>query len=138
MTFFYSIFSTLHKFAGDDSLIPNGAACVCPGEEVTYTCSILGGGATLWSGSTLDCQPDGITLRHSGSFQPGTFTYCNGDITSEIVGIREIVGIQGDCYISRLNFTAMAKFNSTSIDCSKQDPDISSVGNSTIFIIPGM
>jgi hypothetical protein len=108
--------------------------CVCPGDAVIFTCSILGGAISFWSGTTLNCITNGIiTLRHtSDNFQPGAFNYCNGDITSEIVGI------EGDCYISRVNFTATAKFNSTSVDCSKQDHDIiSSVGNSTIFLIPG-
>ena len=108
--------------------------CVCPGEALRFTCRVLGGGTTLWSGTTLECVTNGIiSLRHDPSiFQPGTFDYCDGDITSEIVAI------EGNCYISRVNFTAMARFNSTLIDCSVQDPEISSVGNSTIFIIPGM
>jgi hypothetical protein len=106
--------------------------CVCPGEEVTYTCSILGGGATLWSGTTLDCGPRDIPLHHSNSFLPGTFPYCDGNITSEIVGRV------GDCYISRLKVAAINKFNNTLIDCSFQDPERVSVGNSTIFIIPGI
>lgn len=105
--------------------------CVCPGEEVIYTCSVRGGALTLWRGTALDCGPGVITLRHI-NFQPQTFDYCGGNITSEIVGI------EGDCYISQLEVAAIAKFNSTSVDCSLQNPNIMSVGNSIIFIIPGI
>ena len=103
--------------------------CVCPGDDVMYTCSILGGAFTSWSGTALKCEPGGITLRHSNNFQPGKFDYCNGNITSEIVGIN------GNCYISRLKIAAIDNFNNTSVDCSYE---LSSVGNSTIFIIPGI
>ena len=123
----------LYYFAGANRLIPNGTVCTCSGVEVVYECSVCSGATTLWSGTTLDCVANGIiTLRHnSDNFQPGTFDYCNGEITSEIVGIKE------NCYISRVNFTTVARFNNTSIDCSLQDPIRSSIGNSTIFI-PGI
>ena len=102
--------------------------CACPGDEVKYECSVCSGAATLWSGTTLDCGPGDITLRHM-NLQHGTFDYCNGNITSEIVGRVE------DCYISRLEVTAVKKFNNTSINCSNA---LSSVGTSTLFIIPGI
>ena len=102
---------------------------------MTFTCNILGGGATVWSGSTLDCEAGGeVTLFHdSDRFQPQTFDVCDGIIVGEIVRIEG-----GNCYISRLNFTAGAGFNNTVMKCLVQDVEITTVGNSTIFIIPGI
>ena len=102
----------------------------CPGDRNIYTCSICSGAATLWSGTILDCGPGSITLRHI-NFQSQTFDYCGGNITSEIVGIED------NCYISRLEVTAIAKFNNTSIDCFLQNSSTTSVGGSTLYVIQG-
>ena len=103
--------------------------CTCPGDVVTFTCRIFGGGATVWNGTILDCAGD-VTLRHD-RFQPETFSMCGGAIDIEIVG-RE-----GDCYISRLNFTASAAFNNTSTECLVQDSGRRTIGSSPITVVPG-
>ena len=120
-------------FTGNNSLTPSGTNCVCPDTLLTYTCNISGGGATVWRGTTLSCVRSDVTVRHdSDNFVPGTFELCGGAI------IREIVGIEGDdCHITRLNFTAANQFNDTITECLIQDPEVTSVGRSTIFIIPG-
>ena len=38
--------------------------CTCPGDSVTFTCTTIGGEATLWSGSVFPNNCD-ITLNHS-------------------------------------------------------------------------
>ena len=38
--------------------------CTCPGNTITYTCTTVGGVATLWSGSAFPSDCD-ITLNHS-------------------------------------------------------------------------
>ena len=86
----------------------------------------------MWNGTTLNCAGGDITLRHDpGRFLPGTFSLCNGAID------REIVKIEGDCHISRLNFTARAEFNNTVTQCLVQDAERTPIGNSTIIIVPG-
>ena len=77
------------------------------------------------------CARGEITLRHD-NFQPGMFSLCNGAI------VVERVGIEGLCYVSRLNFTAEAEFNNTVTECLIQDDERAPVGNSTTVIVPGI
>ena len=106
--------------------------CVCPDAALTFTCNILGGRATVWSGSALGCRAGGERIIVHDSFLSETFNLCDG-IVGEIVGVE-----RGNCYISRLNFTAGAGFNNTVINCLVQDDGRTTVGTSTISIIPGI
>ena len=41
-------------------------SCTCLGYEVVYECSVNGGGATIWQGTTFEeCGANRIVLRHS-------------------------------------------------------------------------
>ena len=41
--------------------------CVCPGRELRLECTVVGGFATVWSGTAFDCEAQGneIVLCHS-------------------------------------------------------------------------
>ena len=91
---------------------PEGVQCACAGDKLIYNCSVVGGTATRWKGSLLECPLDVITLRHSqfGSNQ-AVETCNNGDISG--YGIRVV----NNCYTSQLNVTIRENFNNKTVQC---------------------
>ena len=55
---------------------PASAICACPGEVLTYTCTVDGGEATIWGGSVFNCVRNEIVLHHN-NFIGGTSRECN-------------------------------------------------------------
>ncbi|MGJ8946006.1 hypothetical protein AB9K17_24250, partial [Salmonella enterica subsp. enterica serovar Kentucky] len=45
---------------------PENTGCACLGTVLTYTCTAVGTGNTLWEGTAFDCfeNGNGIILRH--------------------------------------------------------------------------
>ena len=106
-------------------MTPTNARCACPGEVLTYFCTVEGGNATIWSGSAFDCAGNSITLTHL-SFQNGTSGNCND---GAIVG--QSVNVDGTHYTSKLNVTISNKFNNKNIICSS---DHNIIGKSEIKV----
>ena len=73
--------------------------CVCPGHKLMLECTVVGGGATIWRGTAVDCPSSSnrILLRHS-QFASGTSLSCNNgriigrstNTTSDSDGIKFI------------------------------------------------
>ena len=102
--------------------------CSCPNDVLTYTCTVVGGVATVWSGSAFDCQTGGIVLRHIDFGSSGTSGSCNN---GAIVG--QSVEVVDDCYTSQLVITLSSEINNKTIQCQ----GMSVAGRATISIIPG-
>ncbi len=86
--------------------LPNGRLCFCPGDVATYTCTVVGGIVTVWSGTAFDCPASNnrIALLHSHSFSGGEA----GDCTSGAIRAASIsVDTSGaePCYTSELSVT---------------------------------
>ena len=92
-------------------LLPEGRQCACAGDRLIYNCSVVGGIATRWRGSLIDCPLNVITLRHS-QFENNPFESCNdGDISGH--GIAAI----NNCFTSQLSVTVRESFNNTTVQC---------------------
>ena len=90
------------------------AMCACPGEVLTYTCTVDGGNVTIWGGSALnDCAGHQIILDHRQFNNPGASGECNDGY---ILG--KSVDINGTCYTSQLNVTVSNRLNNTNVTCS--------------------
>ena len=50
--------------------------CTCPEHTATFECTAVGGVATLWQGSALDCENNEIILVHDSRFENRTVV-CN-------------------------------------------------------------
>ena len=95
------------------------SGCTCPGYSVTFTCSILGGGNTIWKGSAFDCPSTSdsnnnqILLLHSrfGTDQNPSGSCNNGDIQGG--GVSRV----GGCFISELNVTITPGVVGKEIQC---------------------
>ena len=89
--------------------------CTCPGEILTYECTVEGAGATVWKGSAFNCRSanDGITLLHSRfDLSGGTDGECNN---GAIVG--RSLRVEDNYYTSLLSVTITPDMTGRSITC---------------------
>ena len=97
------------------SLPPRG--CICPDSELTFDCTIIGRGATIWRASFInDCHGnEDVTLIHDNWFNQ-TQTCNGGAITAKAMGADTANLI----YTSRLiiNLMMISLSNGSSINCS--------------------
>jgi hypothetical protein len=117
-------------------LIPQGTQCACAGDKLTYNCSVVGAGSTVWRGTVFDCPParSEITLRHSQFTSNQAFGICNnGDIEGR--GLYVV----NNCYTSQLNVTVREEFNNKTVRCVQNSNQGSNqVGQSLIRIASGI
>ena len=88
--------------------------CACPGETVSFLCTIIGGGTTLWKGSLFNCPSanNEVVLRHS-QFSTGINGACNGgDITGQSIQVVN------NCYMSQLNVRVSSGLANTTVECA--------------------
>jgi hypothetical protein len=86
--------------------------CICPGDNVTFTCTTIGGEATLWSGSVFPVNCD-ITLNHSKfSDTGGVSGFCSN---RGIVG-RSVEGINNR-FTSQLTVPVNSDSINRTVEC---------------------
>ena len=86
--------------------------CACPGEELTFTCTLVGGGITVWSGTAFNCSSgtNDTSLSHSRFMDPeGISKSCNGGAI-----VARSVGVTDDCYTSQLSVQVSSSLNNES------------------------
>ena len=113
MQYFY--IAQLHKFHD----------CVCPGYDISFECTVFGGGFTVWRGSAFNCplSLNEILLSHS-NFEDGTIRTCNnGAITGRSVGVMN------NFYTSRLVISFTRELDGMTIECIHED------GSTTAMVI---
>ena len=116
--------------SGASSLsIRNG--CVCLGDTLTYNCTVMGGGYTIWRGTAFsDCISDEqeILLIHLRFISNGgTNGTCNhGDI------VGRSLGVEGSNYTSQLNVTVTSDVIGKNIMCSNEATNAITVCSTTI------
>lgn len=87
--------------------------CTCPGYNVTYSCTVVGGEATLWRGTAFDSDCE-ITLNHSRfSDIGGTSGTCND---GSIVGYS--IEQTNGCYTSQLTVSVTSNSINRTIECA--------------------
>ena len=118
--------------SASNEFLPPVSECTCPGDVLTYTCTVVGGGATLWSGTAFSCSNtrNEILLRHSRfSVEGGAFGDCtNGDL------VGRSLSVQDNCYTSQLNVTVSLGLNGRTVECTNDimSTEMAVVGRSTI------
>ena len=118
-----------------NELSPNNTQCACSGDVLTFTCTIVGGGNTLWRGSAFDCEStsDEIILRHSTFGTTGTSGTCN---SGTIVG--QSVGVEDTCFTSRLNVTVSESLNSRAVQCDhNSNTGTRNIGSAILNVVSG-
>ena len=89
--------------------------CVCPGDTLTYDCTVVGGGLTVWKGNAFICPSnnDEIALLHRRfESENGTNNSCtNGAI------VGKSLAVEGNNYTSQLNVTITPETAGKTIMC---------------------
>lgn len=102
---------------------------------LTYTCTAVGTGNTLWTGTAFDCATNGIILRHERFAQlGGAVGECNNGAID-----GQSVGVENNCYTSEIAVTVSATFNNKTIQCiHNSGSGIITIGTSMITIFEGL
>ena len=135
----YGSYSDISKLGCPNAIIatsgflPEGRQCTCVGDRLIYNCSVVGGTATRWKGSLIECPLDVITLRHSQFENNQAFEICNnGDISGH--GITVV----NNCYTSQLSVTVRESFNNTTVQCIlNSNEGTTIIGESVLNVISG-
>ena len=89
--------------------------CACPGDtcNFTYKCTVMGGVATLWTGSALYCRGlyNQVVLRHSHFYNEISYLCSNRSIV-----VRGLT-VEGNSYISQLTITVAPKTAGETVMC---------------------
>ena len=91
------------------------SGCACPGDTITYECTAVGAGATVWTGSAFNCSNSdhNILLLHIFfSLAKGDYGSCNN---GDIVG--QSLSVEGNNYTSQLNVTVTSDTAGRTIEC---------------------
>ena len=105
----YSVCTYTHSdIVTSQGTIPGG--CTCPGDTLTYTCTVRGGLAdfTVWTGTGLDCE---IVLLHI-RFANGVSATCNNGAI-----VARSLSVVGNNYTSQLNVTLNSETTRKTIEC---------------------
>lgn len=101
-------FTAQNEFSPTDTI-----TCACPNEVLIFNCTVVGGSATVWSGSAFTCAGGEIILLHS-DFPSGTSGECSDAITAYSNGPR----VESECYTSQLRVNVSSEMNNKTITCS--------------------
>lgn len=97
---------------------------------VTFNCTIVGSGTTVWRGSSFNCleEANEIILQHNSKFL-GSSEPCGGVVGSGLAVENN------NCYTSQLTFTIEAESNIETISCRHNGPVI--IGSTRLTVISG-
>ena len=113
---------------------PPDTGCACTGSVLTYTCTAVGTGNTLWTGTAFDCATNGIILRHERFTQSGgAVGECNG---GPIQG--RSIRVENNCYTSQIDVMVSDAFNNKTIQCiHNSGTGINIIDTSVITVVEG-
>ena len=127
----------MHNFADKNELAVLGnTGCACPGGMLTFNCTAVGLGSTLWIGTAFDCTDRGneILLRHRRFTTGGVNGTCNN---GAIVG--RSLEVVDNCYTSQLNVTVSSNLNNKTIVCVYNGNAGSiTIGSPTLTVVEGV
>lgn len=127
----------------NSNFMQKGEGCICSHSEVlynlTYECTTVGGGTTLWRGTAFNCAANGneVALRHSLFRSPeGATAQCNnGNITGHSLRLD-----QGNCYTSKLHVVYSPDLSGCTVECAHDNVhsvQAQVIGNAIIAIKTG-
>ena len=123
-------------FAARNELISTADShCMCPGQTITYECTVVGGISTVWSGSVIGpgCESSLFHSAFQNSSESITIVCDNGTV----VGRR--IGVNNNCYTSQLSILLTPNLDQRTIQCSV-DNGISAtvIGTARLSLITGI
>ena len=90
--------------------------CVCPGDTLTYECTAMGGGSTVWTGTAFNCPANNnelILIHYRFLLIKGTSATCNNGAI-----VARSLSVEGNNnYTSQLNVTVTPDIAAKNIKC---------------------
>ena len=93
-----------------DVVSPN--ECICPGDKLTYECTVTKGAQTIWNGSAFDCPDRNNQIKFNSKLR----YYRNRRCTNATIKGR-IISTGGNNYTSQLSITVTPDTARKSIAC---------------------
>ena len=117
MSFNYININIAHASESTLVLLKNPSGCSCPGDTLTFECTVVGEpyGLTVWS-ALSNCSGQEITILHRdfGVNTAAAFRNCYSSNNSIVArGLR----VENGSYISQLNVTVTSDVIGKSIEC---------------------
>lgn len=128
-------FILFYCFSVNEEFVPPvNADCACSSERLTFNCTTVGLGSTVWRVAAFDCTQNEIILRHSEFDQVGGTTgECNGGAISGIS-----IGVEGNCYSSQLDLSVTPELHNKSVTCLLMSSGVTTpVGSVSIIVASG-
>ena len=106
--------------------------CICEGYNSLYECTVVGGVATVWKGTTFDCSStdNEVILFHSINSTSQPAEACNN---GAIVG--HAIEFETDTYTSQLTVQFSSELNGSTISCAHDNGVDTPVIGSTLLTI---
>ena len=114
--------------SGDQFIPASNNSCACPNRILTYTCTVVGGGSTVWTGSGFSCSGNEIVLLHTEYADRMAVGMCNN---GAIIG--QGLSVNGNRYTSELRVNASSGLNNTAVRCL--NAGLATVGEASINVI---
>ena len=88
--------------------------CPCPGHNITFECTVTGGGMTVWQGSSVFNCPNNnneiMIILHHINFDSSVIVVCNDGAI-----IVENLRVDGNSYTSQLNIIYKEQFTGENV-----------------------
>ena len=113
--------------------VPANTACSCPNDVLTFVCTVVGGGNTLWEGTAFECPANSIILLHSLFSSPGGASGNCGDISGQSIAVED------NCYTSQVTIRVSVGFNNKSVTCiHNSGRGMIPIGGSSLTVMEGI
>ena len=110
------------------------SGCACPGDTLTYECTVVdrySTQVTIWTGSALNCE---IKLFHQRfTSANGTFRVCNNGAI-----VAQSLSVEGNIYTSQLNVTVTPDTAGKTIMCLYDNRRSTAIQFSTVIPTKGL
>ena len=109
------------------------SGCACPGDILTYECTVVGYGITVWTGTAFNCPSfnNELALLHSRFLS--AYRTCNNGAT-----VAKIISVEGNNYTSQLNATLNSNTAGKTIMCFYDDGVRTTIQLSTVIPTTGL
>ena len=109
--------------------------CVCQGHNVTYECTVFGGGATVWKGTAFDCSlsSDEFVFFHGVNYTLQNPLICNN---GAIIG--RSIRAENNSYTSQITVQISDELNGTSVVCAYDNGTVTEIGSAILNIPTGI
>ena len=111
----------------------SSTGCVCPDDVLSFTCTAVGSGSTIWNGTAFECTGNEIILRHSAfNGMDGISGECNNRAI-----IARSLSVDDMSYTSQLNVTVSDGIHNKSVACYVRvaNGTILPIGSSPLIIV---